>query len=122
MAVTATSYGYLASNVTQEVTLNSTPEEIATASNVFYAVEIDNSQNTAATYFKAYNVASAPSVGTTTPDLVVKVPAGQTRRHILNGGLGETWGTGLFVCGVTTGGTAGSTAPTNTVKAKIWRT
>lgn len=81
-----------------------------------YAIELDNTANGAASYFKAYNAATAV-IGTTDPDLVLMVLASVTRTFVFPGGL--AFGTGLSYGGVTVGGTTGTTSPTNNMIARI---
>lgn len=102
--------------------LDSTAQQIKEGTSTLFSFEIDNSDNEDPCYVKAWNTnaAAAPSVGTTVPNLALKVAGGKVRRHVVNGGKGQTWATGIFVACVTTPGTAGSAAPTNAVGVKIW--
>lgn len=77
-----------------------------------YSIDIDNSANAAASFFKVYNTAN-PTVGTTDPDIVIKVPASTRREFVFIGGLSVS--TSLSVACVTTGGTGGTTNPTSNV-------
>lgn len=83
-----------------------------------YQVYIDNTANTSTTvFFKAWN-ATAPTVGTTTPDLTIPCGGGKKMRAVCQ--LGDAFGTGLsFACVTDGGGTAGTTSPTNDVIVKI---
>jgi len=82
-------------------------------------VQVDNTANGgAASYVKLFNLLSGSvTLGTTSPDEVLYTPGGIKRTHILlNGALpGITFGTGLTAACVTTGGTAGTSAPASSV-------
>ena len=86
-------------------------------SGIVYAVEIDNTLNTAASYFKAYNVTAAVTVGTTVPDMVLYAPAATKITYVFPRGI--TFATGLKTACVTTGGTGGTTAPTSNVAYQV---
>jgi hypothetical protein len=69
-----------------------------------YMIEVDNSANAAASYLKLYDDGN-PTVGTTVPEFVLRVKAGQRRPLVIPEGLDFTILS--FAC-VTTGGTAGT--------------
>ena len=73
----------------------------------------DNADNPA--YLKIYDDA-APVVGTDPPDFILRVPVNQRRNVVIPDGWDFT--NLSFAC-VTTGGTAGTTAPTAAVTVKI---
>lgn len=86
------------------------------ASGTLYMVDIDNSGNSDnAAFLKIYDNAS-PTIGTTAPDLVFKVLVNQRRSFVLPDGVSFT--NLSFAC-VTTGGTAGTTSPTNDVTVRM---
>ena len=87
------------------------------AATVFY-VFIDNTANTAISYFKAWNNA-APTVGTTAPDMVLPCPASARITYWFGGEGMATFATALSIACVTTAGTAGTTSPTNDVTVRI---
>ena len=72
-----------------------------------------NSDNAA--YLKIYNSA-APTVGSDSPDLVFPVPISQRRSLVIPEGY--DFSSLSFAC-VITGGTAGSTSPTNPVPVRL---
>ena len=88
-----------------------------------YSVVVDNSANGgAASYVKLYNLASGSvTVGTTSPDQVLYVPAGAvvTESYITGATPGKVFGTALSAACVTTGGTAGSTPPVSSVIVSV---
>jgi len=92
--------------------------EIGTTPKV-YSVEIDNTANTTAVYFKIFDAASI-TVGTTVPRDVIKVPKAVKLIWFVNSGLGDTFTNKMFMSCVTTAGTAGSTNPTSNVKVTVW--
>lgn len=83
---------------------------------VLYSLELDNTLNAAASYFKLYNTGSV-TVGTTVPDMVIMVPASSSRTLQIPSGI--AFSTALSYCGTTAGGTAGSTAPTSNFPIKM---
>lgn len=108
----------LASSLFKETALGNSATAIASGSSSVSMIDIDNSANGAATYVKFYNVAAGSVVvGTTAPDLVIMVPA--STRISMSFFSGLTFGTALSACAVTTGGTAGTTAPTNAVVVQV---
>lgn len=88
-----------------------------------FVVDIDNTANTsAASYTKLYN-AAAPTVGTTDPDIVLLAPSSTRISYVLGSpGQGTNLGTALSFATVTTGGTSGTTSPTNDVAVRIFAT
>jgi hypothetical protein len=81
-----------------------------------YTVDVDNTANAASSYVKLYNNAS-PTVGTTTPDLVVFVTSGVRRQYVIPEGVSFT--TSLSFACVTVGGTAGTVSPSSPVIVRI---
>lgn len=106
-----------------DTAMGSTVDAVKASSALVYSVFVDNSGNGgAAAYVKLWNVASGGvTVGTTSPDEVIYVPAGAIIEHLLftKSAIGKTYGTALTAACVTTGGTAGVTAPTNPVIVTI---
>lgn len=91
---------------------------VKASSAVLYELELDNTANGAASYFKLYNLAAASVVvGTTAPDFIVMVPASVSRTLVIPSGI--TFGTALSYTGVTAGGTAGSTSPSSALAIKL---
>ena len=82
---------------------------------VIYMIDVDNASNGAASYLKVYDNA-APVVGTTPPDLIVRVAAGVRRSLVVPEGM--AYAAVSFAC-VTAGGTAGTTAPTAAVTVRM---
>lgn len=77
-----------------------------------HVVDVDNTANGAASYVKFYDATSV-TVGTTVPDLVLKVPASVRRQFVMPGGI--AFATGFSHACVTAGGTAGTTSPGSAV-------
>jgi len=94
----------------------------ATSAVVFYLL-IDNTLNAGApVYVKLFNATSGSiTLGTTVPDEVIFVPSGQKITHVLFTGAtaGKTFATALSAACVTTGGTAGVTAPASNVPVVV---
>lgn len=80
---------------------------------VLWLLSVDNSANAAQkVYFKLWD-ATAPTVGTTAPDMVIPCPGGSTVTMAIPEGL--SFATGISCACVTAGGTGGTTNPTNDV-------
>lgn len=78
-----------------------------------YLVSVDNSANASQKVFlKLYN-ATAPTIGTTAPDVIIPVPGGSTVTMAVLEGL--SFATGISAACVTAGGTGGITNPTSDV-------
>lgn len=106
-----------------DTVMGNTADAVKASSAVVYSVFVDNSANgAAASYVKLWNVASGGvTVGTTSPDEVIYVPAGAVIEHLFftKTAPGKTFGTALTAACLTTGGTAGVTAPVNPVIVTI---
>lgn len=98
-------------------------DAIKASSAVVYWVFADNTANGGApTYVKLFNLAGGSVVvGTTAPDEVLYIPAGQkiTIPFYTGANPGKTFATALSAFAVTTGGTAGSTSPVSAVPVTI---
>jgi len=92
---------------------NATPETNVTgAAGTLYMLDIDNRGNPAdVAYLKIYDDA-APTVGTSDPDFIFKVPVNQRRQIVCPDGLDFA---ALSFAVVTAPGTPGTTDPTNPV-------
>ena len=120
MAVTT--FQHLHTNEVRDLDLDATVEAVDAASGNLFAGEFDNSANTSDSFVKLYNVASG-SVNLSTPtepDIVVRVKAGSKRVMFFNHAAGYAYDTALSAACVTQGGSAGTTAPTNSVKANFY--
>ena len=91
---------------------NSADANFTGASGTLYMLQLDNTANSAASYFKLCNATSA-TVGTTVPDLVIMIPASTKRTGIFPEGIAFSAGFTAFC--VTAGGTAGTTSPSSAV-------
>jgi len=82
-----------------------------------YLIDVDNTSNGAqAVYLKLYD-ALVCSPGTTEPDMIIPITAGN--REVLSFVEGKAFSTGISYCCVTAGGTSGTTGPTNAVTVRI---
>lgn len=91
--------------------------DVNTGAATLYIIQIDNSANsTQAVFLKLYN-ATAPTIGTTAPDFVLRVAGGATVRLAIAEGL--SFPTGLSFACVTAGGTGGTTSPTSDVSVVL---
>lgn len=83
-----------------------------------YIVDIDNTANAAVSYTKLYD-AAAPTIGTTVPDIVLRVPSSKRRSFVIGAPADGQPFTNLSFATVTAGGTAGTTSPTSDVIVQI---
>ena len=107
----------------QDTQMGNAIDGIKSSSALLLSVKIDNSGNSgAASYVKLFNLASGSvTPGTTTPDEIIYVPASAvvTHEYFTGANVGVTFGTALSAFCVTTGGTAGTTSPSNPVIVSV---
>jgi len=97
---------------------NNTAVAIATSSSVIYAIEVDNTANSADSFVKLYNLAAASvTVGSDDPNIILKGPA--TKKVTYHFDQGITLGTAVSLACVTLPGTAGNSSPTSSVTVKV---
>jgi len=96
--------------------VDETEDDISAAAVTIYEIELDNTANAAATYYKFYNT-NTVTVGTTAPDMIFMVAASVSRTIVIPSGL--AFATALTVAAVTAGGTAGVTGPTSAATVKL---
>lgn len=83
-------------------------------------VLLDNTLNTTeAVFLKIWLNGSAPTVGTTAPDMIFKAPAGGKVEYLIPDGIENNSNAKINVAVVTAGGTGGTTSPTGTVSYVI---
>ncbi len=82
------------------------------SSGTLYYVEVDNTANSAATYFKVYN-ATGPTIGTTAPDLILRAPASTREYFIFPTGI--AFATAISYAAVTAAGTGGTSSASSAV-------
>lgn len=88
------------------------------SSGVIYSLELDNSANGAATYFKLFNVAAGSVVlGTTDPDLTILVPAATSITMVFPSGL--AMGTAISCASVTGKASSSITAPSSSFVVRM---
>ena len=110
MAVSRVTLADLAASLFRDTVNANSAVAVTTASTIIYSIHIDNSANSGeAEFIKLYNTASAVTVGTTVPDMVIPVVAGEVMEVIFP--KGKVFGTGLAVATVTAGGTGGTSSP-----------
>lgn len=103
-----------------DIDLDAAAEQISAVGLDLLAIEVDNTQNVDAVYIKIYDVAASPTIGTDVPEWVFKVDGGGNRTiGFGDDGNGLPTTNGAFIACVTTGGTAGTTSPTNDVEMTI---
>jgi hypothetical protein len=85
---------------------------IATAGDV-YAVVIDNSLNTSASYLKCYDTAGIPTIGGDNPAMILKSDAATKVQYSFDNGI--AFAAGIAAAVLTSRGTNGTTAPSSEV-------
>ena len=105
------------SNLIKDTDANATPEvNVTGAAGTIYMIDVDNTGNPVdVAYLKIYDDA-APTVGTTDPDFIVKVPVNERRQVVCPDGLDFAT---LSFAVVTAPGTPGVTGPTNPVIVQL---
>ena len=103
----------------KQTVANATATGFEASSATLYTCEIDNTNNTTvAHYVKFYDVAlGSTTVGTTGPEAVLFVPANKKVTYQFTQGI--SFSTALVMACVTTGGTAGTSNPSNAVIVKV---
>jgi len=98
---------------------DTTTIDSGTSGGTLYAIEIDNSANSVDVYLKGWFIAGVGTVniGTTAPNLVLKCASGTKTQYTFSNGVKYTLQFRVAV--LTTGGTAGTTAPDSTVYANF---
>lgn len=110
-------YGLPGDRYVVQTSATATPDNaVAGGAGLLLQVDIDNTANTDAVYVKLWNHAG-PTVGTTAPEWVFKCPA--SVRRIFSCTPGSNFATNLSLACVTTGGTGGTTSPTNAVAVRL---
>ncbi len=126
MAVSSS--GFLGTSQFVDLEVNATVEFLSDAAAILHGIFVDNTQNTVDSFVKIWdtNTTGGVNLGTTVPDLVLRVAAGGTiflpfliAAAAIANPEGWALGTGLAVACVTAGGTGGTTGPTNAVKATL---
>ena len=91
---------------------------VKASSGTIYEMELDNSANGAATYFKLFNVAAGSVVlGTTAPDLILLVPASTKITLVFPSGL--AMGTAISCASVTDKAVTSTDAPSSSFVVKM---
>jgi hypothetical protein len=107
----------IATRLILQTSATATPDNnVCGAACTIFTVDADNTNNVAASYVKLYN-ATAPVVGSTRPDIIFYVPAGERRQMVIPEGV--LFATGLSFCCATVGGTEGTVSPTSAVIVRI---
>ena len=112
------SFSYIETSTHKDLDCDATAQQVGTGAKTLFSVEIDNQANTTASYVKMWDHAG-PTVGTTDPDVIIKVPAGATRFHAFNNGTGRAFATALWLACVDAPGTAGTTGPIKDVAVTL---
>ncbi len=111
--------GQIETNVVEDQELNATAELISSGATVLFDAMFDNTANSADTWIHLYD--ASPTVGTTHPNMSIKIPAGKKDGICSLDSIGILFPTNLYAAATTAGGTGGSTSPVNKVVA-TWLT
>lgn len=109
--------GNFATDRTDDTAAAATVQYAASGAGLFYSLYVDNTANSAKSYVKIYDATSGVTVGTTVPEYIIMIPAGVARQFVVKQGF--AFSTGLSYAVVTTGGTAGTTAPTSPITVRF---
>ena len=103
----------------ENIDTNETDELVDGTSGTFYTLYVDNTTNSGAVYVKLWDNSDAANVtvGTTVPDWIFPVSASNKQQFCFPDGF--AYGAGLVMACVTSGGTEGTTGPTNDVIVRI---
>jgi len=105
-------------NLIIDTTNGNTPVAVKGSSGIIHELELDNSANGAATYFKLFNVAAGSVVmGTTDPDMTILVPAATKITMVFPDGL--TFGTAIAMASVTGKAASSAVAPVSAFVVKM---
>lgn len=115
MTVSTITIGQIGTKIVEDQQLDATAEEIQATAVTLFDAEFDNTQNSADTYIKLYDISTAPGVGTLAPNMIIKVPAGKKSGLPPTDAVGISFAAGLFSAAVTAGGKGGTTSPINPV-------
>ena len=121
MAVTTRSLlGRQGGKLVKQTVTNASATTAQASSTSVLMFEVDNTANSASTFFKVYNNASPTiaSSGSTAPYMIFKTPAAKTMVGTLTTS-DATLGTASTFAAVTTGGIQGATAPTSSVPSRL---
>lgn len=112
-----TQYDALGGKVVTDTSADATAANNVTgaASNLFY-IEVDNTANSSASFFKVYNHAS-PTIGTTDPLVCVRAKAATREYFIVPQGL--SFDVALSYACTTAGGTTGTGSPSSNVTVRL---
>ena len=109
--------GNYSDNQANDAAANATVQYVASGNRTLHCVYLDNTDNGAATYLKFWDATSGVTVGTTVPEFIFYFPAGVARQYTCPEGF--PFSAGIAYAAVTTGGTAGNTAPSTAVEVKL---
>lgn len=94
--------------------LTNSGQSVKSSSGTVFGWHLDNTPNSATTYFQFYNVTS-PTVGTTTPFMTIGIPGGAAANVAWPQGI--TFSVAIVVAATTTA--TGGSAPSNNCTATI---
>ncbi len=117
MAVT--SFAFLNTNTHKDVDADETGELLVAGAATAFSAKIDNTANGVACFFKVYDKATAPTVGTDVPVFVIRVPASASFEHTFNMALGHKFTLGIGVACTTGAIHTDQQGPTNAVLATV---
>jgi hypothetical protein len=117
MALTvSTQVSPVATKLVVQTSAGATPDNnVLGGAGKVYMIDVDNAANAAACYLKLYDDGN-PSVGTTHPNAIFRVPTGQRRSWVIVEGMDFTILS--FAC-VTQPGTTGTVSPTSPVVVRM---
>tara|TARA_R100000664_G_C2725361_1_gene117484 strand:- start:419 stop:808 length:390 start_codon:yes stop_codon:yes gene_type:complete len=90
-----------------------TVQTVTSSATDVFAVVVDNSLNTSASYLKCYDSTGSITVGTNNPQMILKADAGTKVQYSFD--TGTPFSTGIKAAVLTEGGKTGTTAPSSDV-------
>ena len=89
-----------------------------TGGGTIYYIEVDNTMNAAATYFKIFNHAS-PTIGTTAPEIVLKIAASQRQYMVVPLGYNVSTAATYAAFATSSNSAASPAGPSNSVTIRM---
>jgi hypothetical protein len=118
MAVSNLTLAALAAFLFEDTVNGAAVVQVKSGSTTIYEIDIDNTALAAVVFVKMWNATSGSvTLGTTDPDLIIRVPASTRIAIPIPAGL--VFATALSVATVTAGGTGGVGAPATPPKVRI---
>ena len=107
--------GQIETSVVESQSLTATAVAVATGATILFDAEFDNTANSVDVWVHLYD--AAPTVGTTHPDMSIKIAAGKKGSLPPMDANGISFPTNIYAAATLAGGKGGTTSPVNAVTA-----